>query len=176
MASKRKTAARKGPKAARAKTAAQKPAQAKAGARHKPPRRGREIEPKASGTLGIRGSRSRGARELDLAIKPTTTLGGGLTRAARETAPATLGAPVREGLSVDVATRIVRTAADDYKGSIEDTLEDAGMSTPNLRELFRAGVRDGVIAEEYDIDPAAIPNAANTRLSAVRKAVLAGAH
>ena len=168
MASKRKTAARKGPKAARAKTAAQKPAKAKAGARRKPPRRGREIEPKASGTLGIRGSRSRGARELDLAIKPTTTLGGGLTRAARETAPATLGLPGVCLPLTDAATIVLEVAG---PGSFSRSLEAAGFLGPTQRTQFRADVRKAVQNAGCDIDAAEIPNGASTKLSEVRDAI-----
>jgi hypothetical protein len=121
-------------------------------------------------------ARSRDVREVDTdtaaLIKPMGTLSAGLTRAA---APATL-AVEREGLSPDTATHIVRAAADGYAGSIEATLQAIGLLSANRLELFRLGVRDGVRDAGYEIALSVIPNAATTRLSAVRSAIVAGAH
>lgn len=53
----------------------------------------------------------------------------------------------------------------------DDTLEEAGLITPPLRQIFRECVFNGVLAAGCDIDKGQIPNAADTKIGAVVQAV-----
>lgn len=58
----------------------------------------------------------------------------------------------------------------------EDTLEEAGLITENLRLIFRECVFNGVHAAGCEIDRGQIPNDADTTIGEVIQAVFENAH
>ena len=53
----------------------------------------------------------------------------------------------------------------------DETLEEAGLITAPLRQIFRECVFNGVLAAGCDIDRGQIPNAADTKIGSVIQAV-----
>ena len=58
----------------------------------------------------------------------------------------------------------------------DDTLEEAGLITPQLRQIFRECVFNGVTAAGCEIDRSQIPNDADTKIGEVIQAVFQNAH
>jgi hypothetical protein len=58
----------------------------------------------------------------------------------------------------------------------DDTLEEAGLITDNLRSIFRECVFNGVDAQGCEIDRSDIPNDADTEIGDVVRAVAENAH
>ena len=58
----------------------------------------------------------------------------------------------------------------------EDTLEEAGLISENLRLIFRECVLNGVLQNGCQIDRSQIPNDADTKIGEVVQAVFQNAH
>ncbi len=97
-----------------------------------------------------------------------------LTRGA-DLRSAALAVGIAPELHMEDASRLVRAAAHDFSGSLETTLEAAGLITPNHRAVFAEALRSLVRDEGFELPTSAIPTQAGTRLREVRDALLAGA-
>jgi hypothetical protein len=80
-------------------------------------------------------------------------------------------APEAAGLDLVAAGEIVRAALPGGPHDIDLSLEEVGLISPGQRTVFRQDVVDGVVDLGFTIDENAVPNAASTKLRAVRTAV-----
>lgn len=132
---------------------------------------GRGRAKKKTGTGRASGA-TRAAERL--ARPPVPTGVSALTRGAALPAQS-LAVGVARELRMEDASRLVRAAAHDFSGSLETTLEAAGLITSNQRAVFAESLRVLVHGEGFELPASAIPTQAGTRLREVRDALLAGA-
>lgn len=79
-------------------------------------------------------------------------------------------------LSLTTAAFIVGGCLPSGSHGNDDTLEEAGLITPPLRQIFRECVFNGVLAAGCHIERGQIPNAADTKIGEVIQAVFQNAH
>lgn len=155
MASRKRAAAAPAKKKARKRAAVVKPKKTRAAT--KPLKR------------MARATRSVEALDTGVARRKGPTRGMALGR------DATLAVGLRRELHMEDASRLVRIAAHDFTGSLETTLEAAGLISTNQRAVFREKLRSLLRHEGYELPAAAIRVEAGSPLRQVRDAVLAEA-
>lgn len=79
-------------------------------------------------------------------------------------------------LSLTQAAFIVGGCLPPGAHSNDDTLEEAGLITPPLRQIFRECVFNGVLAAGCEIERSQIPNGSDTTIGEVIQAVFQNAH
>jgi hypothetical protein len=115
---------------------------------------------------------------------------GAKKRAGKKTAKKPLKGKVKKGklqaaaeAALDHACLSLTTAAFIVGGCLpsgshgnDDTLEEAGLISPHLRQIFRECVFNGVAAAGCEIDRGQIPNDADTKIGEVIDAVFRNSH
>ena len=97
-------------------------------------------------------------------------------KAAKKVKALAAAAPVQMCLDAIDAAFIVGGCLPSGTHENDDTLEQTGLISPQLRTIFRECVFNGVRNRGCDIDRGDIPNDATTTVGTVRRAVVNNSH